>query len=88
MKVILSPRAEKQLRTLSKFDQVAVARKIRRVRDEKNAVNPEKLSGYRNIYRVRVGRYRIVYQTTTKHVYIVLIGHRRQIYQLVKRLLG
>lgn len=88
VKVVLSPRAEKQLKALSKVDQVAVARKIRLVRSEKAAVKPEKLQGYRNIYRVRVGKYRIVYQLTARQVYVVLIGHRSDIYQVVKRLLG
>lgn len=88
VKVILSPRAEKQLKALSKVDQVAVARKIRLIRGEKASVKPEKLQGYRNIYRVRVGRYRIVYRLTREQVYVVLIGHRRDIYQVVRRLLG
>lgn len=88
MKVILSPRAEKQLRKFSKVDQVAVARKIRVVGGKNAAVKSERLQGYKNIYRVRVGRYRIVYRLTRDQVYVVLIGHRREIYQLVKRLLG
>ncbi|PIP15013.1 hypothetical protein COX47_02030, partial [Candidatus Roizmanbacteria bacterium CG23_combo_of_CG06-09_8_20_14_all_35_49] len=48
--------------------------------------NEEKLSGYKNIYRMRVGEYRIVYQRTVNQIYIVLIGHRKDIYRLVDQL--
>ena len=88
MRVIISPRAEKSLRKLPKMDQLAVARKIRLARDEQVGILDEKLSGFVDIYRVRVGNYRVVYKKTEQELYIVLIGHRREIYQMVKRLLG
>lgn len=87
MKVIISPRAEKQLRKLPKIDQIAIANKIRSIRDISNtSFGEEKLSGFKNIFRVRIGDYRIVYKKTTGEIYIVLISHRRDIYQLVKQL--
>jgi len=48
--------------------------------------NEEKLKGLKNIYRVRVGDYRIVFRRTKEEIFIVLIGHRKEIYQLVNRL--
>lgn len=87
MKVVLSPRAEKQLKRLSKLDQIAVAKKIRSIRDEKRVSGEEKLRDFRNIFRVRVGDLRIVYRKTRKEIYIVLIRHRRDVYRLVKQLL-
>jgi len=48
--------------------------------------NEEKLKGLKNIYRVRVGNYRIVFRRTKEEIFIVLIGHRKEIYQLVNRL--
>lgn len=89
MRVIISPRADKQLRKLPKIDQIAVAIKIRSVKDLSSAISgEEKLSGYKNIFRVRIGNYRIVYRKTPGEVYIVLISHRKDIYQLVKQLFG
>ncbi|MBU6413986.1 MAG: type II toxin-antitoxin system RelE/ParE family toxin [Planctomycetes bacterium] len=43
----------------------------------------KKLSGQDNLYRVRAGDYRIVYQIQDKQlvVLIVRIGHRRDIYR-------
>jgi mRNA interferase RelE/StbE len=87
MKIIISPRAEKQLRKIPKTDQIALARKIRLIKLTP-VTQEEKLRGFKNIYRVRIGNYRIVYKKTANLLYIVLISHRKDIYQLVKRLLG
>jgi mRNA interferase RelE/StbE len=89
MKVIISPRAEKQLRKLPKIDQLAVAIKIRSIKDISSAISGEdKLSGYKNIFRVRLGNCRVVYRKSGGEMYIVLISHRKDIYQLVKQLFG
>ncbi|HCM82850.1 MAG: hypothetical protein UW37_C0025G0007 [Candidatus Gottesmanbacteria bacterium GW2011_GWA2_44_17] len=84
MKIILLPRAEKELRKLTKLDQIAVAQKIRTL--PQSLSGEEKLSGFSNIFRVRVGNYRIVYRKAYKTRWIVLIGHRRDIYRMVKDL--
>ena len=88
MKVILSPKAEKQLKRLSKINQIAVAKKIRSIRDSFSVSKEEKLTGFKHIFRVRIGNYRIVYKKTKKLLHIVLIGHRKDIYKFLKRLLG
>lgn len=85
MKLVISPRAEKELKKLSKIDQIAVARKIRSL-CLPPILNEEKLSGYKNIFRVRVGNFRIVYKKTFQEIFIVLIGHRKDIYKLFKQL--
>lgn len=87
MKIVISPRAEKQLKKIPKADQIAVARKIRLL-VLLSAVSEEKLSGFKNIYRVRIGDYRLVYRKTEKEIYIILIGHRKDIYDLLTRFLG
>lgn len=85
MSILISPRAEKQLRKLPKFDQVAIAQKIRSF-VETNVPAEEKLSGYKDIFRVRVGNYRIVYRKNRPSVYIILIAHRRDVYRMLKML--
>lgn len=88
MNVILSNRAEKQLRTLPKIDQIAVAQKIRRIRDSVRVVpQEEKLSGYTNIFRIRVGNYRIIYRKTLQQLFIVLIRHRKDVYRMITDIL-
>lgn len=87
MKIILSPHAEKRLKKLPKIDQIAIAQKIRSLQEEKNDLTAEKLHGYIDIYRVRVGKYRIVYKKSSESCFIILIGHRKDIYAVLQRLL-
>ena len=84
MKILLSSRAEKELRSLPKMDQIAVAKKIRLLTGKTG--NDEKLKGIINIFRVRVGNYRIVYKQSSQEIYIVLISHRKDVYTLLRRL--
>ena len=86
MKLTISPRAEKELKKLHKIDQIALAKKIRSLSDSSLALKKEKLSGFTDIFRIRVGQYRIVYKQRKGEVYIVLIGHRKDIYQLLRQL--
>jgi len=80
MKIIISPRAEKELKKIPKIDQIAIARKIRLLKQPSVVLNEEKLSGFKNIFRVRIGQHRIVYRKTIKEIYIVLIDHRKDTY--------
>lgn len=84
MKMVISPRAEKQFRKLQKFDQIAITQKIRNLAE--STPNEEKLSGYKDVYRVRVGNYRIIYRRGNS-TYIILIGHRKEVYRLLKDVL-
>lgn len=85
MRIIISSRAEKELKKITKIDQIAIAKKIRSL-SEKIIVNEEKLLSYKNVFRVRVGDYRIVYRKMHKEIFIVLISHRKDIYRLVNQL--
>ena len=54
----------------------------------KFAANEEKLSGYQDIYRIRIGNYRLVYKRSRQQIFLILIGHRKEIYRLLHELLG
>lgn len=86
MKIVISPRAEKELKKISKIHQIAIVKKIRALASIEN-LSREKLTGYKDIYRVRVGQYRIVYRQRADEIFIVLIGHRRDIYRLLNNLI-
>ena len=77
-------RAEKTLRDLTdrKF--------YHRLREAIDALAAEprphgctKLSGTRNIYRVRVGDHRVIYQVVDDRLLVLVIdiGHRREVYR-------
>lgn len=87
MKLSILPRAEKELKKLPKFDQIAVAAKIRTL-PSPQIPGEEKLSGYAHIYRVRVGQYRIVYKKTGDEISIILIRHRKDVYRTLASWLG
>lgn len=86
MKIVLSPNAEKKLKRVNKLDQIAIARKIRYLKEKSACAKSEKLSGYKDIFRIRVGNYRIVYRRSTKEIYVILISHRKDVYDLLKQL--
>lgn len=87
MRITILPRAEKELRKFPKFDQIAVATKIRALSNTL-IFGEEKLSGFASVYRVRVGNYRIVYKKTSESIAIVLIRHRRDVYRALRDMLG
>ena len=85
MSVIISPRAEKDFKKLPKVDQIAIAKKIRSL----SSLSPSaetKLSGYKDIFRIRIGSYRIVYRKSRPDIYLIFIGHRKDIYQRLQQL--
>ena len=88
MRLTILGSARKQLKGLPKFKQIIVSQKIRALTTGKQISNVETLSGYRGVYRVRVGDYRIVYKRTIDEVCVVVIGHRKEAYKLLERLLG
>ena len=88
MRVIVSPLAEKQLQKFSKVNQIIIAKKVRTIATTPRASEYEQLKGYKNIYRARLGDLRIVFRKSKHELYIILIGHRRDIYEKLKRLLS
>jgi len=86
MKIIVSSRAKKELRKIPKIDQIAVTRKIGSL-IENSIINEVKLSGFKDIFRARIGNYRIVYRKTSQEIHIVLIHHRKDVYRIVNQLL-
>ncbi len=80
--VLLRPPAQKFLRKLR--DKTVATRLVNAMRDlaeNPRATGTEKLSGTEELYRIRVGDYRLVYEIQDKAlvVLIVKIGHRRDV---------
>lgn len=87
MKVIISERAEKDFKKLPKFVQIAITGKIRLIEADQPTVS-KKLQSYKNIFRFRVGQYRVVYQQTKTNAFIFLIRHRKDVYRTMKEILS
>ena len=83
-RVLLRPSAQKFLRKLR--DKTLAARLVEAMRGLINNRRPpgcDKLAGQEDLYRIRVGDYRIVYQIQNEVllVLVVKIGHRREVYR-------
>ena len=88
MRLIVSPRAEKQLKKCPKVFQIIIVKKLASLGERKSNLGSEKLSGYKDLFRVRVGNYRIVYRMRDNINYVVLIAHRKEVYDLLKNLIS
>jgi mRNA interferase RelE/StbE len=76
--------ARKELEAIS--DRSTLSRlieKIQSLASEPRPAGAEKLAGRPNLYRVRQGRYRVIYSVddTQRVVDIVKVGHRRDVYR-------
>lgn len=74
---------KKELRKLIKADRVAVINKIELLKQDPRPEGSAKLKGSQNLYRIRHGDYRVIYQIQNLVLVIVIIriGHRRDIYR-------
>ncbi len=82
-RIEVSATAEKQIRKLSHNDQIRVLRTIKQLANEPYPRGCRKLRGYEDVFRVRVGTYRIIYSVESRHLLIIIlkVGHRKDIYR-------
>lgn len=81
--VEISRTAEQQLRQLPIPDQRRLAKAMLALASEPRPRGARKLAGYDDVFRIRVGRYRILYSISdTALIVIVLkIGDRKDVYR-------
>jgi len=79
----ISRTAEKQLRRLAEEDQLRVARAVLALADEPRPRGSRKLSGYDDVFRIRVGHLRVLYSVSDARLVILVlkIGHRKDVYR-------
>lgn len=81
--LLISPSAAKELDALGKKDRQAVVARILALVGDPRPSGCVKLSGSRDLYRIRRGRYRIVYAIEDDHlvVIVVRIADRKDVYR-------
>jgi mRNA interferase RelE/StbE len=79
--VELTRTAEKQLRRIAKRDRNRLVEAIHGLVDRPRPQGARKLQGYDDVYRIRVGQYRVVYEILEDHVIVIVlkVGHRNDI---------
>jgi mRNA interferase RelE/StbE len=72
----------KDLRKVPKSDLKRILSKIEKLEHDPRPVGCEKLTG-ETLYRLRQGRYRIVYsiQDNELTVWVIKVGHRKEVYR-------
>ncbi len=75
--------AEKQLKALARGDQERLAAAMLRLANDPRPRGCRKLSGYDDAFRIRVGKFRVIYSFSDAKLIILIlkIGHRREVYR-------
>ncbi len=81
--VLVDGRAQKEIANLEKDAQRRIVTKIESLAKNPRPNGVDKLEGNDELYRVRVGDYRIIYQIRDREliVLVVRVGHRREVYK-------
>ena len=80
--ILISATAEKALKKIPKKDRIKIIELIQTLAFKPLPQGVRKLMGEQNIYRVRQGNYRVIYELRNKKLIILVlkIGHRKNIY--------
>jgi len=82
-KVQLTPDAANFIRGQTKKIQRKLTSKLKRLKDNPRPTDCKKIQGGQNLYRLRSGPYRIIYQVFDDRILVVVIriGHRKDVYR-------
>lgn len=83
-RVLIKPSAAKEIEAVDqKKDRQRIVAGIRSLADDPLPPGCEKLAGEDDRYRIRVGRYRVIYSVGDAQlvVFVVRVGHRKDIYR-------
>ena len=81
--ILISATAEKVLKKIPKKDRIRIVQLIQTLAISPVPQGARKLMYEQNIYRVRQGNYRVIYELKNKKLIILIlkIGHRKDIYR-------
>jgi len=82
-RIEVSATAERQIRRLPRADQLRVVRAIQALSTDPRPPGCRKLSGYEDVFRVRIGRYRVLYSIEGRRLVIIIlkVGDRKDVYR-------
>jgi mRNA interferase RelE/StbE len=81
-RIEIAPLAQRQLRKLERVIQNRLLQRIETLSSNPRPSGVKKLTDEENLYRIRIGEYRFIYQIRDREliVLVVKIGHWREIY--------
>ena len=79
----VSSTAERQIRRLSRNDQLRVLRAIQALSIDPRPPGCRKLAGHDDVFRIRIGRYRVLYSIADQRLTIIVlkVGDRKDVYR-------
>jgi mRNA interferase RelE/StbE len=82
-RVEVSATAERQIRRLPRNDQVRVIRVIHALSTNPRPMGCRKLLAHDDVFRVRIGRYRVLYAIEDRRLVIIVlkVGDRKDVYR-------
>lgn len=85
IQLLFTAQAEKQLARLAKSTRLRVIRSLERLHDEFPVGDMRKMRGYDDLWRLRIGDYRVVMQvdliTAIITITVIRVGHRKEVYR-------
>ena len=80
-KLLIAKSVEKELKGVPSASRARIQDRILRLKDDPRPRGTKKLEG-ENLYRLRVGVYRVIYSVSDEgqRITILAVGHRREIY--------
>jgi mRNA interferase RelE/StbE len=82
-RIDVSATAERQIRTLPRVDQIRVLRAVNALSTNPRPQGCRKLSGLDDVFRIRIGRYRVLYTVEDRRLVILVlkVGNRKDVYR-------
>lgn len=85
IQLLFTDQAEKQLAKLDKNARVRIIASLDRLREAYPVGDMRKMQGYDDLWRLRVGDYRVVMHidlvTAIITITVIRVGHRREVYR-------
>ena len=85
IQLLFTDQAEKQLDKLDKSVRLRIIASLDRLRDAYPVGDLRKMQGYDDLWRLRVGDYRVVMHidlvTAIITITVIRVGHRREVYR-------
>ena len=82
-RIEVSATAEKQLGKLRQADRIRILRAVKGLAREPRPQGCRKLQGYDDVFRIRVGKFRVLYSIDGRRIIVTVlkVAHRKDVYR-------
>ena len=85
IQILFTAQAEKQIAKLDRNVKLRIISSLERLREAYPVGDMRKMQGYDDLWRLRVGDYRVVMQidlvTASITITVIRVGHRKEVYR-------